>query len=66
MKKRQGILDGVCVTGGEPLIQTDIEEFLGRIKELGYEVKLDTNGSLSGTVKETGRTEAGGLRSHGH
>lgn len=44
LKKRQGILEGVCVTGGEPLIQKDIEAFLRRIKELGYAVKLDTNG----------------------
>ena len=43
LKKRQGILDGVCVTGGEPLIQHGIEDFLRRIKELGYAVKLDTN-----------------------
>ena len=46
LKKRQGILDGVCVTGGEPLIQHGIEDFLRRIKELGYAVKLDTNGSF--------------------
>lgn len=46
LKKRQGILDGVCVTGGEPLIQTGIEEFLGKIKEMGFKVKLDTNGSF--------------------
>lgn len=46
LKKRQGILDGVCVTGGEPLLQADIEEFLKKIKELGYEAKLDTNGSF--------------------
>ena len=46
LKKRQGVLDGVCVTGGEPLIQQDLEEFLDRIKKLGYLVKLDTNGSF--------------------
>ena len=46
LKKRQGILDGVCVTGGEPLLQPDIDAFLRRIKELGYAVKLDTNGSF--------------------
>lgn len=44
LKKRQGILDGVAVTGGEPLLQPDIEEFLTKIKALGYSVKLDTNG----------------------
>lgn len=46
LKKRKGILDGVCVTGGEPLIQHGIETFLERIKEMGYAVKLDTNGSF--------------------
>ena len=45
LKKRQGILDGICVTGGEPLLQPDLEEFLVNVKELGYQVKLDTNGS---------------------
>ena len=44
LKKRQGILEGVCVTGGEPLLQKDIAPFLRRIKELGFAVKLDTNG----------------------
>ena len=44
LKKRQGLLDGVCVTGGEPLLQKDIKEFLGNIKSMGYAVKLDTNG----------------------
>lgn len=46
LNKRKGILDGVCVTGGEPLIQSGIEEFLEEIKSLGYLVKLDTNGSF--------------------
>lgn len=46
LKKRQGILDGVVITGGEPLLQDGIEEFIGKIKELGYAVKLDTNGSF--------------------
>ena len=45
LKKRQGLLDGVCVTGGEPLLRPDLPELLARIKELGYPVKLDTNGS---------------------
>ncbi len=51
LKKRQGILDGVCITGGEPLLQTDIEEFIRRIKELGYAVKVDTNGSFPEKLK---------------
>ena len=45
LKKRQGILDGVCVTGGEPTFQVDLPDFLRRLKEMGYAVKLDTNGT---------------------
>lgn len=46
LARRRGILDGVCITGGEPLLQPDLADFLRRIKELGYAVKLDTNGAL--------------------
>ena len=46
LKKRQGILDGVAVTGGEPLLHKDIDVFLRQVKALGYAVKLDTNGSF--------------------
>ncbi len=46
LKKRQGLLDGVVITGGEPLLQDGIEEFISEIKSLGYSVKLDTNGSF--------------------
>ena len=46
LTKRQGVLDGVCVTGGEPLLQKDLEGFLQGVKHLGYHIKLDTNGSL--------------------
>lgn len=46
LQKRQGILDGVCVTGGEPLLQPDLADFLRDVRDLGYAVKLDTNGSL--------------------
>ena len=45
LEKRRGILDGVCVTGGEPILQKDLPAFLSRIKEMGYLVKLDTNGT---------------------
>ena len=45
LKKRRGVLDGVAVTGGEPLLHADMPEFLARVKELGYKIKLDTNGS---------------------
>lgn len=51
LEKRQGILEGVCVTGGEPLLQANIAEFLARIKALGYSVKLDTNGSFPKKLK---------------
>ena len=42
--KRQGILEGVCISGGEPLMQTEIEDFIKEVKALGYSIKLDTNG----------------------
>ena len=51
LKKRKGILDGVCITGGEPLLQKDIASFIGKIKELGLSVKLDTNGSYPDKLK---------------
>ena len=44
LTKRKGMLDGVVVTGGEPTLQRDLIPFLGRLKTLGYLVKLDTNG----------------------
>ena len=53
LKKRQGILDGVCVSGGEPLLQPDIMPFIEKIRALGYQVKLDTNGSFPERLKET-------------
>lgn len=46
LSRRVGRLDGVCVTGGEPLLQPDLADFLRRIKRLGFTVKLDTNGSF--------------------
>lgn len=45
LKKRRGVLDGVCITGGEPLLAPELELFIRKIKDMGYEVKLDTNGS---------------------
>ena len=45
LRKRQGLLDGVAITGGEPLLRPDLEELLSRVRELGYPVKLDTNGT---------------------
>lgn len=52
LKKRKGFIDGVCVTGGEPLIHEDIENFLRRIKDLGLQVKLDTNGYFPKKLKD--------------
>lgn len=46
LKKREGILEGVCITGGEPCLQSDLESFIGKVKALGFSVKLDTNGSF--------------------
>ncbi len=45
LKARQGKLDGVVITGGEPTIHPDLGEFAGKIKKLGYKIKLDTNGT---------------------
>lgn len=44
LRKRAGMLEGICVTGGEPTLQKDLRDFLQKIKELGYRTKLDTNG----------------------
>ena len=51
LNKRRGVLDGVCITGGEPLLWTDIEACIRKIRELGYLVKLDTNGSNVSLLK---------------
>ncbi|MFC1711104.1 anaerobic ribonucleoside-triphosphate reductase activating protein [Patescibacteria group bacterium] len=45
LEKRKKILDGVCITGGEPTLQKDLANFCEKIKKLGLEVKIDTNGS---------------------
>lgn len=51
LEKRKNVLDGVCITGGEPLLQKNIESFIKKIKEKGFLVKLDTNGSFPGRLK---------------
>ena len=43
---KQGLLDGVCITGGEPLLYKELPEFLKKVRELGFAVKVDTNGSF--------------------
>lgn len=45
LKKRGSMLSGVCISGGEPTLYRDLPDFIARIKELGYLVKLDTNGT---------------------
>ena len=52
LRKRRGVLDGVAVTGGEPLLHKDMPDFLARVKELGYKIKLDTNGSNPDLLRE--------------
>ncbi|NLV50792.1 MAG: anaerobic ribonucleoside-triphosphate reductase activating protein [Clostridiales bacterium] len=52
LEKRRGLLDGICVSGGEPLLQPGLGDFLGRVRAMGLSVKLDTNGSLPQTLKD--------------
>ncbi|MBR3863717.1 MAG: anaerobic ribonucleoside-triphosphate reductase activating protein [Clostridia bacterium] len=49
---RKGKLDGVCISGGEPLLQSDIVNFIKKIRELGFLIKLDTNGSNFEKLKD--------------
>jgi len=52
LKKRIGKLEGICITGGEPTLQPDLTEFIGKIKALGFLVKLDTNGARPDILKK--------------
>ena len=52
LKKRSGLLDGVCVTGGEPLLHPELPDFLRNLRGLGYAVKLDTNGCFPERLEE--------------
>ena len=51
LEKRKNLLDGVCITGGEPTMHPELAEFCGKIKGMGFLVKLDTNGSNPGMLK---------------
>ena len=46
LRKRKNVLEGLCLTGGEPLVQPDVEQFLCKIRDMGYKIKLDTNGAF--------------------
>ena len=52
LETRKGLLDGVCISGGEPMIQGDLEAFIDKVKALGFLVKLDTNGSCPGKLEK--------------
>ena len=51
LEKRRGVLDGVCITGGEPTLQKDLPDFCLKLKNMGLKVKLDTNGTNPDMVK---------------
>ena len=51
-KKRKKYLEAVCFTGGEPLLQTDITEFIKKLKKIGYLIKIDTNGTNPDLLKD--------------
>lgn len=52
LKKRQGILDGVAITGGEPTLAVGLAEFLEQVRALGYKIKLDTNGTRPDVLRD--------------
>lgn len=52
LNTRKGILEGICITGGEPTLSADLGDFINKIKSLGFLVKLDTNGSNPKKLKE--------------
>lgn len=52
LRKRKGILDGIAITGGEPLLQKDILSFMKKLKDEGVLVKLDTNGAYPEKLRE--------------
>lgn len=52
LEKRKGLLDGVVISGGEPLLHSEIYSFIKKVKELGFLVKLDTNGSNPDLLKK--------------
>ena len=52
LNKRKGVIDGVVISGGEPTVQKDLKIFMKRVKDMGFLVKLDTNGSNPELLEE--------------
>lgn len=52
LEKRRSIIDGVCITGGEPTLQSDLKDFIIKLKDMGFLVKLDTNGYRPEVLEE--------------
>lgn len=52
LEKRKGLIDALVVSGGEPFLQNDLKDFLGKVKKLGYLVKIDTNGMYPEKLEE--------------
>jgi len=52
LQKRKNLVDGVVITGGEPLLHRDIQQLIEKIKQLNYLIKLDTNGSFPQILQE--------------
>ena len=52
LTERKKLLEGICITGGEPTIQSDLIDFIKKVKDLGFLIKLDTNGSNPKALKE--------------
>ena len=52
LNKRKNVLEGVCISGGEPTVHKDLENLIVAIKEMGYKVKLDTNGTNPSLIKK--------------
>ena len=52
LKKRKGVLEGLSISGGEPLLQENIVNFIEKVKKMNYLIKIDTNGAFPGKLKE--------------
>ncbi len=50
LQKRKNVLKGICITGGEPTLQADLPVFMEKVKKIGYDIKLDTNGYQPGVL----------------